>query len=149
MFFPQTLLTSIDSLIYVDTDVLFFRSLVDVWHHFSLFNSSQLVALVGESEDPVTGWYNRFASHPFYGQLGNLLYFWHHNFDVISIILNAHLETKYIGTYTKLRLIWTSLSLIFSNHCKKFVLRYYLSSAGCGYVCGSLDFSHTIQPRAF
>ncbi|XP_005097805.1 glucoside xylosyltransferase 1 [Aplysia californica] len=69
LFLPS-LLTSVDSLIYVDTDVLFLQSVADLWSRFSLFNATQLVALVPESEDFQTGWYNRFATHPYYGDLG-------------------------------------------------------------------------------
>ncbi|KAL5006967.1 hypothetical protein ScPMuIL_015773 [Solemya velum] len=69
LFLP-TLLSDVDALIYVDTDVLFLRSLDDLWHFFGKFNSTQLVALSPESEDSATGWYNRFSRHPFYGELG-------------------------------------------------------------------------------
>lgn len=69
-FYFQTLLSDVDALIYVDTDVLFLRSLDDLWHFFGKFNSTQLVALSPESEDSATGWYNRFSRHPFYGELG-------------------------------------------------------------------------------
>jgi hypothetical protein len=33
-------------------------------------NASQMAALTLEHEDPNTGWYNRFAKHPYYGYLG-------------------------------------------------------------------------------
>lgn len=66
----QDLLKSVDSLIYVDTDTLFFQSLADLWSHFALFNEKQLAGLVSEAEDGTAGWYNRFANHPFYGQFG-------------------------------------------------------------------------------
>nr|CAD7412338.1 unnamed protein product [Timema cristinae] len=33
-------------------------------------NSTQIAALTPEHEDPNTGWYNRFARHPYYGKLG-------------------------------------------------------------------------------
>ncbi|BFZ15993.1 hypothetical protein BsWGS_19031 [Bradybaena similaris] len=69
LFLPD-LLKSVDSLIYVDTDTLFFQSLADLWSHFALFNEKQLAGLVSEAEDGTAGWYNRFANHPFYGQFG-------------------------------------------------------------------------------
>ncbi|CAG5130743.1 unnamed protein product, partial [Candidula unifasciata] len=67
LFLPD-LLKSVDSLIYVDTDTLFFQSLADLWSHFALFNEKQLAGLVSEAEDATAGWYNRFANHPFYGK---------------------------------------------------------------------------------
>jgi UDP-xylose:glucoside alpha-1,3-xylosyltransferase len=66
----QTVLSDVDSLLYVDTDTLFLGPLEDVWRHFDLMNSSQMAALTPEHEDPNTGWYNRFAKHPYYGRLG-------------------------------------------------------------------------------
>ncbi|KAJ8299065.1 hypothetical protein KUTeg_023125 [Tegillarca granosa] len=69
LFIPS-ILTDVNSLIYVDTDMLFLRPLEDLWSFFSLFNSTQLAALAPEHEDTATGWYNRFARHPYYGLLG-------------------------------------------------------------------------------
>ena len=66
----QTVLSDVDALLYVDTDTLFLGPLEDIWRHFDLMNSSQMAALSPEHEDPNTGWYNRFAKHPYYGQLG-------------------------------------------------------------------------------
>lgn len=40
-------------------------------------NATQMAALAPEHEDPNTGWYNRFARHPYYGELGK--YFVHKN----------------------------------------------------------------------
>ncbi|XP_014261256.1 glucoside xylosyltransferase 1 isoform X2 [Cimex lectularius] len=69
LFLPN-LLTDTDSILYVDTDVLFLSPLENVWAHFQSMNSTQFSALAPEHEDPHTGWYNRFAKHPFYGKLG-------------------------------------------------------------------------------
>jgi UDP-xylose:glucoside alpha-1,3-xylosyltransferase len=66
----KDLLKDVDSLIYVDTDVLFLTSLDDLWANFGNFNSSQLAALTPEHEEEFQGWYNRFARHPYYGKLG-------------------------------------------------------------------------------
>jgi UDP-xylose:glucoside alpha-1,3-xylosyltransferase len=63
-------LKEVDSLIYVDTDVLFLSGLDDIWSHFKSFNSSHLAGLAPEHEEPNMGWYNRFARHPYYGKLG-------------------------------------------------------------------------------
>lgn len=69
LFIPS-ILTNVDSLLYVDTDILFLSPLEEIWFHFSRFNSTQLIALAPESEDRQTGWYNRFARHPYFGELG-------------------------------------------------------------------------------
>ncbi|XP_046380185.2 glucoside xylosyltransferase 1-like [Haliotis rufescens] len=69
LFLP-TLLTDVDALIYVDTDILFLSPLEGIWSFFQLFNSTQLAALAPEHEDAAAGWYNRFARHPYYGELG-------------------------------------------------------------------------------
>ncbi|KAK7478596.1 hypothetical protein BaRGS_00030128 [Batillaria attramentaria] len=69
LFIPD-LLTDVDSVIYVDTDVLFVSPLDYLWKFFSEFNATQLAALAPEHEEPTAGWYNRFARHPYYGPLG-------------------------------------------------------------------------------
>ncbi|KAF3855810.1 hypothetical protein F7725_016533, partial [Dissostichus mawsoni] len=56
LFLP-VILKDVDSLLYVDTDVL-------------PFNSTQLAAMAPEHEVPKIGWYSRFARHPFYGVTG-------------------------------------------------------------------------------
>ncbi|XP_052067056.1 glucoside xylosyltransferase 2-like isoform X2 [Mytilus californianus] len=69
LFIPS-LLTDVDSLLYVDTDILFLRPVEEIWMFFGKFNSTQLAALAPEHEDKAAGWYNRFARHPYYGELG-------------------------------------------------------------------------------
>lgn len=69
-FFFQSLLSHIDSTVYVDTDTLFLSPVSDIWHFFSEFNSTQIAGLSPEHEDRNVGWYNRFAKHPFYGPMG-------------------------------------------------------------------------------
>ncbi|XP_054717429.1 glucoside xylosyltransferase 1-like [Uloborus diversus] len=69
LFLPS-LLQHIDSLIYIDTDVLFMRPVENLWQYFSKMNKSHIAALCPEHEDFATGWYNRFARHPFYEPLG-------------------------------------------------------------------------------
>ncbi|KAG8233143.1 hypothetical protein J437_LFUL010373 [Ladona fulva] len=69
LFLP-TVLGSVDALLYVDTDTLFLAPLEEIWEHFGKMNSSQMAALTPEHEDHATGWYNRFARHPYYGPLG-------------------------------------------------------------------------------
>lgn len=36
-------------------------------------NEMHMAALAPEHEDQSTGWYNRFARHPYYGNLGILV----------------------------------------------------------------------------
>lgn len=69
LFIPS-LLTDVDSLLYVDTDVLFLSPVEEIWKFFREFNSSQLAAVTEEHEDKAIGWYNRFARHPYYGITG-------------------------------------------------------------------------------
>ncbi|XP_043564291.1 glucoside xylosyltransferase 2 isoform X2 [Chiloscyllium plagiosum] len=69
LFLPM-ILRDVDSLLYVDTDVLFLRPIDDVWHFLNLFNSTQLAAMAPEHEIPRIGWYSRFAQHPYYGAAG-------------------------------------------------------------------------------
>lgn len=59
-----------DSLLYVDTDILFLRPVDDIWSFLRKFNSTQIAAMAPEHEEPRIGWYNRFARHPYYGVTG-------------------------------------------------------------------------------
>ncbi|XP_058502134.1 glucoside xylosyltransferase 1-like isoform X2 [Solea solea] len=68
--FFQLILKEVDSLLYVDTDILFLNPVEDMWALLSQFNSSQLAAMAPEHEEPRIGWYNRFARHPYYGKTG-------------------------------------------------------------------------------
>nr|XP_057942100.1 glucoside xylosyltransferase 1-like isoform X3 [Doryrhamphus excisus] len=69
LFLPL-ILKEVDSLLYVDTDVLFLQPVEDIWALLAEFNASQLAAMAPEHEEPRIGWYNRFARHPYYGQTG-------------------------------------------------------------------------------
>lgn len=59
-----------DSLLYVDTDILFLQPVEEIWNFLSEFNSNQLAGMAPEHEEPRIGWYNRFARHPYYGKTG-------------------------------------------------------------------------------
>ena len=50
-------------------------SIEKIWSFFQHMNSSQMAAVSPEHEDLATGWYNRFAKHPYYGKLGTIIYF--------------------------------------------------------------------------
>ncbi|XP_010881889.1 glucoside xylosyltransferase 1 isoform X2 [Esox lucius] len=69
LFLPL-ILKDVDSLLYVDTDILFLQPVEEIWSLLALFNSTQLAALAPEHEEPRIGWYNRFARHPYYGKTG-------------------------------------------------------------------------------
>ncbi|KAL8221358.1 UNVERIFIED_CONTAM: hypothetical protein K2H54_066480 [Gekko kuhli] len=69
LFLPL-ILKDVDSLLYVDTDILFLRPVDDIWYFLKKFNSSQIAAMAPEHEEPRIGWYNRFARHPYYGKTG-------------------------------------------------------------------------------
>ncbi|XP_054993002.1 glucoside xylosyltransferase 2 [Sorex araneus] len=69
LFLP-VILKDVDSLLYVDTDVLFLRPVDDLWKLLRQFNSTQLAAMAPEHEISKIGWYSRFARHPFYGSAG-------------------------------------------------------------------------------
>lgn len=69
LFIPD-ILQDVDAILYVDVDTLFLGPVYDVWKHFDLMNSTQMVALVNETDELRTGWYSRFARHPFYGATG-------------------------------------------------------------------------------
>ncbi|XP_058414466.1 glucoside xylosyltransferase 1 isoform X1 [Diceros bicornis minor] len=69
LFLPL-ILKEVDSLLYVDTDILFLRPVDDIWCLLKKFNSTQIAAMAPEHEEPRIGWYNRFARHPYYGKTG-------------------------------------------------------------------------------
>lgn len=72
VFFPsvQLILKDVDSIVYVDSDILFLQPVDQLWAFLSHFNSSQLAAMAPEHEEPRIAWYSRFARHPFYGTTG-------------------------------------------------------------------------------
>ncbi|CAF1506304.1 unnamed protein product [Adineta ricciae] len=69
LFIPD-ILKHIDSVVYTDTDTLFLTNVRNLWRHFRKFNTTQLAALTPEHEDLSKGWYNQYASHPYYGSMG-------------------------------------------------------------------------------
>jgi UDP-xylose:glucoside alpha-1,3-xylosyltransferase len=72
LFLLKSLLQEVDSVLYMDTDTIFLTSPLQVWEHFNKMNEMQMAAVAPEHEDFSTGWYNRFARHPYYGNLGLL-----------------------------------------------------------------------------
>uniref|UniRef100_A0A3P9LDI8 Glucoside xylosyltransferase 1 n=1 Tax=Oryzias latipes TaxID=8090 RepID=A0A3P9LDI8_ORYLA len=69
LFLPL-ILKDVDSVVYVDSDILFLRPVDELWGFLTRFDRSQLAAMAPEHEEPRIAWYNRFAMHPFYGRTG-------------------------------------------------------------------------------
>ncbi|XP_029969313.1 glucoside xylosyltransferase 1 [Salarias fasciatus] len=69
LFLPL-ILKDVDSVVYVDSDIIFLQPVDHLWAFLSQFNASQLAAMAPEHEEPRIAWYNRFARHPFYGRTG-------------------------------------------------------------------------------
>lgn len=69
LFLPL-ILKDVDSLIYVDSDIVFLQPVDALWAFLTAFNSTQLAAMAPEHEEPRIAWYNRFARHPYYGRTG-------------------------------------------------------------------------------
>ena len=64
--FLAKLLPSIDSVIYVDIDVLFLRPPEDLWKYFEDFSSSHIAGLVPECDrNQKDCWYRNHAKHPY------------------------------------------------------------------------------------
>lgn len=68
LFLPSLLTDS--RILYVDSDTIFLSPPNEIFNIFNQFNSTQIAALSTESESENTGWYSRFARHPFFGRLG-------------------------------------------------------------------------------
>lgn len=145
LFLPE-ILKQMDSILYVDTDTLFLSPLKLIWKHFSAMNSSQMAALAFEHEDPNTGWYNRFAHHPFYGPYGV-------NSGVMLMNLTRmrefHWEDYVIPVYKefKLKITWGDqdiINIIFHYYPHKLYIyscRFNYRSDHCMYmsVCKSAE----------
>lgn len=145
LFLPH-ILSHIDSVLYVDTDTLFLSPLRLIWKHFGEMNSSQMAALAFEHEDPNTGWYNRFAHHPFYGPYGV-------NSGVMLMNLTRmrefHWEDYVVPIYKefKLRITWGDqdiINIIFHYYPHKLYIypcRFNFRSDHCMYmsVCKSAE----------
>ncbi|XP_030741463.1 glucoside xylosyltransferase 2 [Echinops telfairi] len=101
LFLP-VILKDVDSLLYVDTDVLFLRPVDDIWKLLRHFNSTQLAAMAPEHEIPKIGWYSRFARHPFYGAAGV-------NSGVMLMNLTRIRSTQFKNSMTPAGLAWEDM----------------------------------------
>ncbi|XP_060592203.1 glucoside xylosyltransferase 1-like [Ruditapes philippinarum] len=110
LFIPE-LLTDVDALIYVDTDVLFLSPVDEIWAYFHKFNSTQLAALANEHEDKAIGWYNRFARHPYYGVTGVNSGVMLMNLTRLRASSWLHSMSNYYKEY-KLKITWGDQDLI-------------------------------------
>eukprot|EP00117_Sycon_ciliatum_P042664 scpid56644/ scgid31004/ Glucoside xylosyltransferase 2; Glycosyltransferase 8 domain-containing protein 4 len=68
--FLADILAGVDSILYVDSDVLFFSPVEGIWSLLHHFNTSQLASMTPEHEEKSIGWYNRHGKHPYVGKTG-------------------------------------------------------------------------------
>ncbi|XP_048825848.1 glucoside xylosyltransferase 1-like isoform X3 [Brienomyrus brachyistius] len=101
LFLP-IILKDVDSLLYVDTDILFLRPVEDLWSLLARFNSSQLAAMAPEHEEPRIAWYSRFARHPYYGKTGL-------NSGVMLMNMTRIREKHFKNDMTSVALRWNDL----------------------------------------
>lgn len=140
------MLNDTDAVLYVDTDTLFLAPPERIWDEFKRMNASQLAALSPEHEDPNTGWYNRFAKHPYYGKLGV-------NSGVMLMNLTRMREFRWtdhvipIHKEYKLKITWGDqdiINIIFHYHPEKLYVyscRYNYRPDHCMYmsVCAEAE----------
>ncbi|XP_070179261.1 glucoside xylosyltransferase 1-like isoform X2 [Littorina saxatilis] len=69
-FVKESLLRDVDALVYVDADAVLLSPLDKMWNYFSRFNSTQMLALVPEHEDPTVSWYHQSSKIPYFGPFG-------------------------------------------------------------------------------
>ena len=70
LFLPE-ILTNVDSLLYVDTDVLFLSDVKFIWDKIGQFNQTHYAGMVAEQEKKTKmGWYEKNATYPYYGKFG-------------------------------------------------------------------------------
>lgn len=118
------ILKDVDSLLYVDTDVLFLRPVDDIWKLLRQFNSTQLAAMAPEHEIPKIGWYSRFAQHPFYGSSGI-------NSGVMLMnltrIRSAQFKVRkyFTFTYLKIKTIFSAVKFL-ECQCTDFGSRWFV-----------------------
>lgn len=122
----KEILKHVDSLLYVDTDVLFVTDLDDLWRQFQLFNQTQLAALAPEHEDPNMGWYNRFARHPYYGQLGL-------NSGVMLMNLTRMREFKFVDKFFPLYQTY-KYNITWGDQCLLNIFFHFHPGKTCNYI---------------
>ncbi|XP_038596268.1 glucoside xylosyltransferase 2 [Tachyglossus aculeatus] len=113
LFLP-VILKDVDSLLYVDTDVLFLRPLDDIWRFLKKFNSTQLAAMAPEHEIPKIGWYSRFARHPYYGSTGV-------NSGVMLMNLTRIRNTQFKNSMIATGLTWENMLFPLYQKYKNFI----------------------------
>ncbi|XP_046878965.1 glucoside xylosyltransferase 1-like [Hypomesus transpacificus] len=101
LFLPL-ILKDVDSLLYVDSDVVFLEPVDALWVFLTAFNSTQLVAMAPEHEEPRIAWYNRFARHPYYGRTGI-------NSGVMLMNMTRIRSTYFKNDMTSIGLRWEEL----------------------------------------
>lgn len=61
---------TVDSVLYIDSDVLVMKDLNILWNYFDLFNETQIIGVVSEAEQESLSYYNENITIPFYGKSG-------------------------------------------------------------------------------
>lgn len=67
------MLQDVDSLLYVDTDILFLRPIEEIWGFFSRMSNQQMAGMAYESE-PYQGWYSKQRNVPYFGNAGQTIF---------------------------------------------------------------------------
>lgn len=101
LFLPL-ILKEVDSVVYVDSDIIFLQPLDRLWAFLSRFNNSQLAAMAPEHEEPRIAWYSRFARHPYYGRTGI-------NSGVMLMNMTRMRKTFFKNDMTSVGLRWEEL----------------------------------------
>ncbi|CAL8261037.1 unnamed protein product [Merluccius merluccius] len=101
LFLPL-ILKDVDSVLYVDTDILFLHPVDEIWALLSHFDASHLAAMAPEHEEPRIGWYNRFARHPYYGATGV-------NSGVMLMNMTRIREKRFKNDMTSVKLRWKEM----------------------------------------
>ncbi|XP_065649424.1 glucoside xylosyltransferase 2 [Hydra vulgaris] len=64
--FLSSILAGIDSVIYIDTDVLMFKPIEKLWKMISQMNSNQIIGLAQECETKSNCWYNKYSRNTYF-----------------------------------------------------------------------------------
>lgn len=130
----------------MDSDTLFLSPVGEIWELFHNFNNTQFAGMAAEHQDRNSGWYNRFARHPYYEPLGV-------NSGVMLMNLTRMREFKWqehilpIFQQYRLQLVWGDqdiINILFHFHRDKlyvFPCQFNYRADHCMYmnVCDAPD----------
>ena len=66
----QDSLPTVDSILYVDTDVIFLQSPERLWSYLAQFNDSHIAGMAAEAEGNTGSWYRSRSSVPYFPPAG-------------------------------------------------------------------------------